>query len=313
MQNLPETGITHLSHLGVLQITGPDAKTFLQGQVTCNLNNITETESRLGTHCNLKGRMQSLFRIFLKEKENHYYLSLPLSMVAIAQQNLKKYALFSKIELQDVSENVARIGIYGEKAATALADLLQQKSLHTLPIDGCIQQTDFVICRIPGSAPRFELYGTNEALQPIWSQLSTQCEQSTPHLWELFDIQAGIPTVFPATVDLLLPHHVNLVAMNGISFDKGCYLGQEIIARMHYKGNIKKHMVHAFVGETSHIPNPGDPIFVEGSRTNEAPGTVVRTSQHAMGYDLLIVIDDQYANLDGVHLGSLDGPKVMLS
>src|SRR5579872_1880552 len=104
---------TDLPQLGLISVTGKDAKTFLQGQLTCDLNAITPIQSLLGAHCNLKGRMQALFRV-MQWGEDHYVLSLPLSMVSIALSNLQKYALFSKVALKDASNEFVKLAVAGE-------------------------------------------------------------------------------------------------------------------------------------------------------------------------------------------------------
>lgn len=293
--------ITALSHLGALSISGIDAQTFLQGQVTTNMNDITAEQSRLGAHCNLKGRMQSLFRIVpFHHPENipAYLLIMPLTMVPLALTNFKKYALFSKVQCENISE---KINIYGmnETSITEVTQILQM-NIDTLPVEGCITQPNFTVCRVPGMTARYELYST----------IPFALETSPSDTWELQDIQAGLPMVYPNTVDTLLPHHVNLVALQGIGFNKGCYLGQEVIARMHYKGKIKKHMYHATAALTTQdaLPEPGTPVIIAGSSESEAPGVVVRASHSPLGCELLVVLDEEYADMKKAHLYSTDGP-----
>ncbi len=286
--------MSYLSNLGLLSVKGPDAKSFLQGQVTCNLNEVSPTQSRLGAHCNLQGRMLSIFRIYQANEaldNPQYILSMPASMVPLALHNFKKYALFSKVSIDDVS---ATLTVMGENGAT-----LQDKALKELQINECIHkklaQGNQIICRIPGVQPRFEVIAT----LPIAAQIEGQ----SSHEWELQDIQAGIPTIYPETASLILPHHANLSLLGGISYDKGCYLGQEIIARMQYRGNIKKQMVAAFLPEGNPAPTPGTPVFA-----HETTGMVVRAAPMQSGYALLVILDSTAANLENVHLFSLDGP-----
>lgn len=286
-----------LDHLGLLCVQGPDAKQFLQGQVTCNLEEITPEQSRLAAHCNLKGRMQSLFRIFVLDQLNgqpQYFLSLPLAMVPLVQQHLKKYALFSQVQIEDYSTQLEKFGIYGELP-----------TYSQLKIDGCLTQHtpqgSYSICRIPGLAPRYEIIGQPAAIESMVSEFKDFAEESSPSDWELWDIEAGIPTVFPSTSDLFLPHHVNLVALNGISFSKGCYLGQEIVARMHYRGNIKKHMYHAIAPKNSGA-FAGDPINIQEASQSEAPGLVVRVAPGEKVDHVLVILDEQYASFANVIL-----------
>lgn len=300
-----------LSHLGLLSIQGVDAKTFLQGQVTCNLDDITPAQSRLTAHCNLKGRMQSLFRLSAIEQTDgllQYFLTLPISMVAPVQQSLKKYALFSKVQIEDYSHKWAKIGLCGESITQHLPESLARICVAHAP-DDCLHSEGLNICRIPGLQSRYEIMGQSDVIDSLASKLSAHCVLASTMDWELWDIEAGLPTVYPSTADQFLPHHVNLVQLKGISFSKGCYLGQEVVARMHYRGKIKKHMYHVSAPQQSGAM-PGDPIFVKEASSSEAPGTVVRVAQSATRDHLLVILDEQYANFDNISLHALEGLKL---
>ena len=287
-------GVKPLSHLGILQIKGDDAKSFLQGQITCNLDEITLEQSRLAGHCNLKGRLQSFFRI-VKVNEGEYYLTMPLDMVPIALQNFKKFAMFSKVTLKNITSELFYVGTISSE--------------NTMPVDGCethfIDENFYTICRvpsIPGKAARYEIFGNMDVK---WDH-NLDLDIDRDWDWELEDIKAGIPAIYPNTVDLFLAHHLNLSEFNSISYNKGCYLGQEIIARMHYKGNIKKHMYHGIIEEgNTEVPTPGTPVFAKSMSDNDAPGNVVRATQS----DCLLVIDDQYID-DHLTLDSKEGIPV---
>lgn len=289
--------------LGIVNVSGVDAKAFLQGQLTCNMNDITQSQSGLSAHCNLKGRMQGLFRV-IQVQESQYWLTMPLTLVPFALKNLQKYALFSKVQMTDSSAMLSVIGIFGDQAKELVAKVCGLPTL-SLEVNHCLSVNSehglCVICRIPGLTPRYEIYGTHKTI------LTIECQQALPNIWELLDIQAGLPCVYPQTIDELLPHHVSLDALQGISFNKGCYLGQEIIARMHYKGKIKKHLYHAKILQNEFIPEPGTLILSDP----DPVGTVVRASK---GFDnsieLLVVLDEQQQGSQNLHLGTFDGPKL---
>ena len=276
-----------LSPVGLLSVSGPDAFTFLQGQLTCDLNDLMPGKNQLGAHCNLKGRMQSLSRVILIE-ENNYLLRMPLSMVDNALQNLKKYALFSKVTLVDVSQQYRVMGIVGTGANAFVNSHNWNEKVH--------------IVEISPTPERLELLSLSALNIPMEAQ---------PMNWDLLDIQSGIPAVYPETMDAFLPHHVNLFELGGIGLKKGCYLGQEIIARMHYKGNIKKHLVHAYIEDNLgySLPQPGDPVIIPRT-SSEAPGIIVRAAVSDKGFECLLVIDGQYANLENAHLYSETGPML---
>jgi hypothetical protein len=255
--------------------------------------------------------MQSLFRLSAIEQADgllQYFLTLPISMVAPVEQSLKKYALFSKVQIEDYSNKLAKIGLCGESITHHLPQSLAPLCAGLAP-DDCLHFEGLMICRIPGLQSRYEITGQTDIIDSLTSKLSAHCDLDSTMAWELWDIEAGLPTVYPSTTDQFLPHHVNLIQLKGISFSKGCYLGQEVVARMHYRGKIKKHMYHASTQHQSGAM-PGDPIFVKEATSSEAPGAVVRVAQSATQDHLLVILDEQYANFDNITLHSLEGLKL---
>lgn len=239
--------IMNLSSFGWLKITGLDAKKFLQGQLTCNLDEITNTESRLGAHCNPKGRMISLFRIFYF-KEN-YYLQMPREMISLALNALKKYAVFFKVQLIDASDEFVCIGYMGH-SLNSIIPLLPEKPDHVVASNGLL------IFNIPGTLPRYELLGDIETMSELFEKLITKADYLSIEHWKYEDLKEKIPSIYPETSEKFLPHELNLHINNGISFNKGCYTGQEIIARMHYRGQLKTQLVFSTL-ENSVSPERG--------------------------------------------------------
>ena len=221
--------IADLSQLGLLAVTGQDAKQFLQGQLTCDIEDISSTQSRLGAHCNPQGRIISLFRLFFYS--SNYYLQMPREMVPTALNALKKYAVFFKVTLNDASDSLICIGYAGDQLKNVV---------ETLPenINDAITTNDLLIIKTADSpAPRYEIFGAFLAISTLWEKLAKQTTFVSAEAWKYSDIQAGIPAVYPETSGKLLPHDINLHNLNAISFKKGCYTGQEIIARMHIAAN----------------------------------------------------------------------------
>ncbi len=240
--------------LGLLSISGPDAKKFLQGQLTCDLEDVTLQESRLGAHCNPQGRIISFFRIVFFEDQ--YFLSMPSELVPIAMKTLQKYAVFFKVKLTDVSNDYYQWGYIGPEMPANKADIIIK-----VP-DG---NRFHIITKNPEFSANFELFPATE--------------------WKHLDMQALIPTIYPETSGLFLPHDLNLPALNAVSFKKGCFTGQEIIARMQYLGKLKKKLVYQQL-TLPEVPQRGTDIQIE----NQA-ATIVDFCQ--LGYntfDLLIVI-----------------------
>lgn len=181
-----------LNQLGVIRVSGDDATVFLQGQLSCDVNQFNAEQASLGLYCNIKGRIIASMRGFVLE--NQYYLIMPYSTVASTLNTLNKYAVFSKVTLENVSEQ-----------------------LDNLP---------FI------RDPR----------------------------WRLNDIENGIANIFYATQEQFLPHRLNCHLTGMVDFKKGCFLGQEVLARMHYKAQLKHHM-YRFKIITKKILLPGQELM----------------------------------------------------
>jgi folate-binding protein YgfZ len=261
-----------LSHLGLLQVTGPDAKKLLQGQLTCNLDEISPLACRLGAHCNPQGRILYAFRLFWYQ--DSYYLQMPLEVLPGALQALNKYAIFFKAKILDATDKLIRLAATAEELAP---------HFNPLPVapDAVLTADNLLIARLPGDM--FEILGDPAAIAALGLQATAD---NAHNRWKLSNILAGIPTIYAATAGKLLPHEINYPAINGVSFNKGCYTGQEIIARMHYRGQIKKHMHRAQVN-TQHLPAAGLDVYLDGP---DFGGTIIDSCQDENGYCQLLVL-----------------------
>jgi folate-binding protein YgfZ len=199
-----------------IKISGPDARNFLQGQLSCDMNEVNPQQSRLAAHCNPKGRMVSLGRVY-QYKEDIYF-AVPRSIAASALAHLKHYALFSKVSFSEAELN--SIGIMDNLAQSTLEPHINENLL------------------VIEHANRLEIIGPSDALDELVQKLNLTLS-TDQHLWEIADIEDGIAFLCPETVARFLPHDINLPQLNGVSFNKGCYIGQEIIARMQFLGKMK--------------------------------------------------------------------------
>ena len=171
-------------------------------------------------------------------------------------------------------------------------------------LDNDLVVTDGVtILRLPAPVPRFELIGAFERLTTVWKALTPGCSTADADAWALLDIRAGLPSVYTATVESFVPQMVNLQLLNGVSFNKGCYVGQEVVARMQYLGTLKRRMYLAEV-ETQTVPQPGDELHAPGSTSEQAAGRVVDARPISPGrYELLAVVEITAAEGGEVRLG----------
>jgi folate-binding protein YgfZ len=236
-----------LSYLGLLSLSGNGAKQLLQGQVTCNMEEVTESQSRLGAQCNPQGRIISLFRAFYFN--NQYLLQMPRELLPIAMAAIKKYAVFYKeVLIQDQTNNLKQISYYG----SALHDSLPTH------LDEAIVHNNILITKTTEDADRYLLLGPQDSIDALLNPLKP--ESLSIEIWKQQELARGIADIYPETSGQFLPHEINLPKLNGVSFKKGCYTGQEIIARMEYRGKLKKKLVH-LTGQTTLPPLRGQEIF----------------------------------------------------
>lgn len=304
-----DCALMNLSTLGLIAVAGPEAENFLQGQVTHDVTRLSPGESRLGSHCTPKGRMLVSFRAF--RLDDVIYLQLPRTQVADTVQRLRMYLLRAKATLEDASDRFAAIAIAGECASSLLASHLDRVPTQD---NALTYRDELVAMRIPGPAPRFQLLGPVSALEGIWTDLAGTATLVNADYWALLDIRAGIPTVYPQTRDTFVPQMVNLHLLDGVSFKKGCYTGQEVVARMQYLGKLKRRMYQARVEAAEKPPAPGDKLYSASSHSEQATGWVVDARGNGDGdYELLVVVEIEAREHGEVQLAGPDGPSLVLS
>lgn len=271
------------SELGLLAITGLDSAKFLQGQLTCNLQEITLQQSRLGAHCTHKGRMVASFRL-LQSAENNYLFALPNEVLTTLQKSLAKYIVFSKAKLSSATNDFALRGISGTNAA-ALINNIFGAAPETLHAQHNSEQ-GIVIC-VNAQEPRFLCIVPQQHIPAVDSALST-AQQTDSHYWNWLDIRDGLGAVHAETIEEFIPQMLNLQLLDGVSFTKGCYTGQEIVARMQYRGILKKAMYR--IAGNGAAPLPNTAIF--HAENTQAVGHIVSAENIAAGqWEALAVIN----------------------
>ena len=290
-----------LSHEGVLAVIGNDASKFLQGQLTCNLNYLSDTRSSLGARCTQKGRMQSSFRIVLEPQG--CFLAMARELVEPQLADLKKYAVFSKSKLTDDSANWVRFGL--NQADVVLESLSIQLPADT---DSVAHANGLIAIRV--SEGRAELWAAAEQTDALRQHLQAQLSEADLNQWILGQIRAGIGQVMPQTRELFIPQMLNLQAVGGVSFKKGCYTGQEIVARMQYLGKLKRRLYRLSLVASHAVPEPGTPLF--SPTHNSSVGEVVIAAQAQDSIELLAVLTAEAAEAGDIHVGDVQGPELSL-
>jgi len=244
--------------------------------------------------------MQSSFRILLQG--DGVLLAMASELLEPQLADLKKYAVFSKSKLTDESAAWVRFGL--SNADQALASLGLELPAET---DSVARSDTLIAIRV--SPGRSELWVPVEHTEAVRAQLATQLQPADLNQWLLGQIRAGIGQVMPQTRELFIPQMLNLQAVGGVSFKKGCYTGQEIVARMQYLGKLKRRLYRLSLDATE-LPEPGTPLFAPSH--NSAIGEVVIAAKADQCVELLAVLQAEAADSGDVHLGALEGPGLHL-
>lgn len=255
-----------LTQSQLLLVQGPDAGKFLQGQVTCDLRELSEPVTRLGAQCNPKGRILLTFRA-LQMNTDTIALRIPTSMLDKAKQSFGKYIVFSKAKLIDGQQEYHLYGLYGDNATELARNIFQ-----ALPSEqgGFVEHAGSFLIQL--DINRYECWIPHANNASFAQQVAAAATQGSTDDWKLMDIQAGIADIYPETIEQLTPQEINYQLVNGINFRKGCYTGQEIVARMHYRGKLKRHM-YRFSIATEQNPAPGTAVV--NSLTQQIAGQVI--------------------------------------
>ena len=298
--------LSDLSHFGLIHFWGEDAETFLQGQLSCDIRRVTASAASYGSYCNPKGRILATFLI-LRATDDGYLMQLPAMLLAGIQKRLAMYVLRARVKLADSSGAWILIGVAGRHTATLLREILGE--IPDAPL-GVRHDERGSIIRL--AEDRFQLLILPEHASMIWEDLSRNAAPVGKSCWDLLEIRAGIPHILPATQEQFVPQMVNLDALGGISFQKGCYPGQEIVARTQYLGKIKRRMYLANVRpETCDPPiEAGDELFSADLGEQSAGMVVNPASSSNGGIDLLAVIQASSVEAGEIHWKSLDGPAL---
>lgn len=225
---------TVLDFQELLEISGEDSEKFLQGQLTCDLDDLAEEHLTLGAMCNNKGRVYASFRLL--RHAGAYYMTLPAKLLEPTRQNLQKYIPFYKAAISDATSRYQRYGLAGAAAQDYLA-----ATLPRLPAAGeSVASGDDLVLNLGGTAPRYEIWspaGDSALVRGLGSLGAGSAAD-----WRALDVQAGIFLVEIADVGEYTPEETSMDLAGFVSFDKGCYTGQEIVARMHYRGKAGKRL-----------------------------------------------------------------------
>jgi len=287
-------------HLAVLTVSGKDAARLLQGQITCDVNDVSELKSSLGALCNPKGRAITTF--LLVKTGDAFLMVLPEGLLEPVKKRLQMYVLRSDVTLTDSSDQLCLIGLcHPDKHAGALfATTLKE----IITVNFSTTQSRSLVITEPDKA--IALWSDRVGNQGFQPENSEQ--------WRYLDILSGIPWLTTETSEEFIPQMLNLDLLGGISFNKGCYTGQEIVARTHYLGKTKRAMYLAEC-DTPFLPAPNSAIIDDSTGTEQTIGKVLLTQRPHAAHEtckMLIVLQVSDSDTHTLKLKDNNQTKITL-
>jgi folate-binding protein YgfZ len=292
-----------LSHYSLIQAKGEDARKFLANLFPGDLRVVSPEKGLFTAWCDAKGRAHATFWVFLHDEA--FYLLLPKDIAQSVLSGLKRYLLRVKVTLSEASDSLARIGLSGPDMESRLTALIGAPP----PVEAgdALIFGECTIMAIAGQPfPRWLVIGSGKAVADIWQSLVSAVLPVGREAWSVLEILSGIPLLVPETAGEFIPQMLNLEALGGICFTKGCYPGQEVIARLHYRGQLKRRLYLAYV-ESDAVPAPGTVLHLEGA--TESVGNVVSAARHPDGSVVLLgVVKIEEKSQGNVRLIDAQGP-----
>jgi len=301
-----DTILAPLSHLGVIRCTGEDSAAFLHNLMTNDIKGITPQSAILCGFCTAKGRLLADFVVWRDGPESaDYLLQLSADIQPALQKKLSMYVLRSKAKLSDASDEIVLLGLSGPAAEIAIKTLTGD--VPTTPYS-VTQFEHGQVIRLDAQGRRFQLAVQASAAEAIWMRLSEHAQPVGTAAWRWLDIINGKPLITAATQEAFVPQMVNLDLIGGVSFTKGCYPGQEIVARTKYLGKVKRRTLLAHVAGGQ--PTAGNDVY-SSALPDQSSGKVVNAAAAPDGgFDVLIELITANAQGSEVRLGAVDGPVV---
>ncbi|WP_206483604.1 tRNA-modifying protein YgfZ [Thalassotalea sp. G2M2-11] len=232
LSDLPDTYLIALTECNAIKLQGEEQNKYLQGQITCDVNELEQKKILHGAHCNAKGKVFSCFRLF--ERNGSYLLFQPKSTIEHSFAELKKFGVFAKVEIT-TADNLAFYALVGDNAETLLKTQFNQVPDSQTPV---IEINTTTLIYLAGKTNRYLIIDEQAQVEQHVAAFSLPVYSA--NVWRLLEIVEGIPYLENTEKSEFVPQMLNMQAIKGISFTKGCYLGQETVARMQYLGKNKK-------------------------------------------------------------------------
>ncbi|MGC2457300.1 MAG: folate-binding protein [Gallionellaceae bacterium] len=297
------TVLCDLSRFGILRVSGDDAQNFMHNLFSSDVREVSPRHAQFSSFNSAKGRMLATFLIWQTGAD--YFLHLPRSLCESVRKKLSLYVLRSKVKITDASDELICLGLAGVEAQELIEECFAAASPEIWSVG---QFANGGVIRV--AADRFQIVTTPQHAPALWKCLNDGARPAGSDCWDWFNIRDGIPVILPATQEQFVPQMANLELIGGVNFKKGCYPGQEIVARMQYLGKLKRRMYLAHLEAGAHIAGhaqAGDELF-SAEMAGQASGMVVNAAPApGGGRDLLAVVQISSHDAQSVHLGSLQG------
>jgi folate-binding protein YgfZ len=292
------TILADLSHNALVSITGDDAAAFLHAQFTNDVQALPIGSAQWNGWCTAKGRLLATF-LLLRRPEG-YLLMLPGEIAPAVIKRLGMFVLRSKVKIADVSDQLVRMAFAGKSAGVIVGS---QWGHAPDPMRSVEKDGTTAVALDP---ERFVILAPADKAPAVWEGLARNAKPAGADAWELSLIHAGIPTVTAATQEEFVPQMANFELIGGLSFKKGCYPGQEIVARTQYRGILKKRMVRAHL-DGDERPAPGQKVY-SSAFGEQAAGTIVNVAAAPDGgFDALVVAQLESLSQGDLRWNSPDG------
>ncbi len=257
----------------LIEVKGEDAESFLQNQLTNDIRNVTETHHQASAWCSPKGRIIANFRIF--KRGDAFFLSLSADLHEHVMKKLRMYVMMSEVTLVDVTDSLVHFSFAGEGTETHLKQLLGVD----IAAGEALQDQSLSILRFSGSPARFDIYGELDDAKALWLQCKEHAKPVSGMGSRFLNILSGNPEITAASSEAWIPQMVNYIDVGGVDFKKGCYPGQEVVARLNYLGKTKRRMYHIQI-DTDELPEVGAAIK---SETEADAGKILNAVMNADG------------------------------
>ncbi len=297
------TVISPLLHLGMIECSGEDAKSFLHNQLTSDVNHLASGTAQHSSWCTAKGRMQA--SLFLYRNEQDFRALLSADLLAATQKRLQMYILRSKVKITDLGSEYEVIGLSGPEAEAALQDAGLTIPAKALNIASVSHGTTIRL-----SESRFIVVVSGKSAPDVWNRLSQNARPAGTPIWQWLDVQAGIPLITMATKEAFVPQMADFDKIGGVSFHKGCYPGQEVVARTQYLGKVKRHLYRI---RTTGAISAGTAIYTLVNP--EHPCGMIANAAPAPegGYLALAVVQEGFVGSAGIQLKVSSDPGMTVS